>query len=87
MEKDTIITLDDGCEFVILEKLNKNKNNYLLAVKIDKETNEPTKDYDIFLEEKENDDYFVETLDDEELKTELLNDFANIFTEELDKSE
>jgi hypothetical protein len=45
MEKDTIITLEDNTNYVLLDEMNIDGKKYFFAVRLDNETNNPTMEY------------------------------------------
>lgn len=77
MEKDTMITLEDGETYVLLDETEIEENKYFFAVKIDKETTNPTTEYEIFEEEIEDGESYMVTLDEGPLKQAILIDFTN----------
>ena len=76
MEKDSIITLDDGTEYALLDELKLNNKKYFFAVLIDKTTGNPTSIVEIFEEEVDGDDVYMNTLEEDDLKQELLMEFS-----------
>lgn len=77
MEKDTMITLEDGQSYVLLDETEINEKKYFFAVKIDNETQNPTTEYEVFEEEIEDGDTYMVTLDDGDFKQAILIDFTN----------
>ena len=77
MEKDTLITLEDGTSYVLLDETEIEGKKYFFSVKIDSETNNPTTEYEIFEEEVEDGDTYMVTLDDGDFKQAILIDFTN----------
>ena len=77
MEKDTMITLEDGATYVLLDETEINEKKYFFAVKIDNETQNPTTEYEVFEEEVEDGDTYMVTLDDGDFKQAILIDFTN----------
>lgn len=77
MEKDTIITLDDNTNYALLDETIIEGKKYFFAVKIDNESQNPTTDYEIFEEEQEGEDIYMNTLEDSEFKETVLIDFTN----------
>ena len=77
MEKDTMITLEDGETYVLLDETEINDKKYFFAVKIDNETQNPTTEYEVFEEEIEDGETYMVTLDDGDFKQAILIDFTN----------
>ena len=87
MEKDTVVTLDDNSEYILLEKLELDKEEYFLGVKLEKNTGEPTKEYEVFKSEKDGEDYYLTDIEDDDLKIKLIEFFAKKFEKEFKKDE
>ncbi len=77
MEKDTIITLEDNAEYALLDETTVDNKKYFFAVKIDKETGNPTKEFEVFEEEKDGDDIYMNTVEESDFKQAILVDFTN----------
>ena len=77
MEKDTMITLEDGETYVLLDETEINEKKYFFAVKIDEETKNPTTEYEVFEEEIEDGETYMVTLDEGDFKQAILIDFTN----------
>ena len=77
MEKDTMITLDDDTKYVLLDETEIEGNKYFFAVKIDKETENPTTEYEVFLEEVEDGESYMSALEESPAKQAILIDFTN----------
>ena len=77
MEKDTMITLEDGLTYVLLDETEINEKKYFFAVKIDSETQNPTTEYEVFEEEIEDGESYMITLEDGDFKQAILIDFTN----------
>lgn len=77
MEKDTMITLEDGETYVLLDETEINEKKYFFAVKIDNETQNPTTEYEVFEEEVEDGETYMVTLEDGDFKQAILIDFTN----------
>lgn len=77
MEKDTIITLDDNSMYALLDKTKINGKTYFFAIKLNNETQTPTSEYEIFEEEQENGETYINFLEDDEFKQSILVDFTN----------
>ena len=78
MDKNSVITLEDGTNYELLEKINYQDINYFLAeqLKDDKETGE----YAILKEIKENNETFVEKEENEETLLAIIKILTNNFT-------
>jgi len=76
MEKNTIITFEDQTMYALLDETELDGNKYFFALKLDKNGN-PTTEYEIFIEEKEDGEIFMETLEDSDLKQSILVEFTN----------
>ena len=79
MEVDTVITLDNDVNCLLLEKINYNNNNYFLA-NILNEEEAPSDESIIFKEIIENDENYVEKVEDE------AHDLLKLFAESIEKS-
>ena len=77
MEKDTLITLDDNTEYALLDETIIEGTKYFFAVKLDTETKNPTTEYEIFEEEIDGDDTYMNALDESDFKQAILLDFTN----------
>lgn len=77
MEKDTIITLDDNTKYALLDETIIDDIKYFFAVKLNDETGNPTSEYDVFEEEKDGDDIYMNTVEESELKESILIEFTN----------
>ena len=77
MEKDTIITLEDNEQYALLDKTIIDGRKFFFAVRVDDKTGNPTTDYEVFEEEKEGEDIYMNTLDEGEFKQAILIDFTN----------
>lgn len=76
MEKDTLITLEDGTEYALLDETKLDERKFFFAVKVDKKGN-PTTEYEIFEEFKDGEDVYMDTLEDGDLKKAITVDFTN----------
>lgn len=86
MKLDHVITLEDNKKYLLLDKTELDNKNYFYAVEVAEIDSEPTENY-IFLEEIiENNEVYVEPVEDEETKAALLVIFMNNLGLELDKS-
>lgn len=77
MEKDTLITLDDNTEYALLDETILDNKKYFFAIKVDNITKEPTDEYEIFIEEKDNNDIYMDIITNETLKESLMVEFTN----------
>ena len=84
MEVDTVITLDNDVNCLLLEKINYNNNSYFLA-NILNEEEEPSDESIIFKEIIENDENYVEKVEDEALAHDLLKLFAESIEKSVDE--
>ena len=74
MEEEEIITLEDNKDYLVLLENTLVEGDYMLAVELDK-NEEYTKNFKVFKKEIEEDNEYVEEVDDEELLSKLLVDF------------
>ena len=86
MEKDTIITLDDNVEYALLDKIIIDGKKYFFAIKLDKETKNPTTEYEIFEEEKENNEIYMNLVEDNEFKEMLFVEFTNNYINTIEEA-
>lgn len=84
MSVDSVITLDNNINCLLLEKTVLENNNYFLSVILNEEE-EPSDEYVVFKEILENGEKYVEKVQDETLLTELLKQFTNIFNTNVEK--
>ena len=73
---DSVITLENDVNCLLLEKVTYNNDNYFLSVVLNEEE-EPSDEYVIFKEINEDGQGFVEKVEDGELLTELIKEFTN----------
>lgn len=78
MNVDTVITLDNNLNCLLLEKANLENSNYFLSVVLNEEE-EPSDEYVIFKEILENGEKYVEKVEDQTLLAELLKQFTSSF--------
>ena len=83
MELDHIITLDDGSEFYVLMENEIVDGDYYLTVEVDKEENF-TSNYKIFKLITDEDEEYVEEVDDPDLLNQLLIDYDVQYSEQVD---
>lgn len=84
MKVDEKITLEDDTEFVLLLDTVHEGVKYFLAVETKNDV--PTDHYEIFRENKDGDDFYVEEVEDNELRTKLLDELETKY-DELDEME
>lgn len=77
MEKDTMITLDDDTTYVLLDETELEGKKYFFAVRVDNETKNPTTEYEVFEEEVEDGEIYMNALDESDFKQAVLIDFTN----------
>ena len=83
MRVDTVITLDNDVNCLLLDKASYNDENYFLSVILD-ESEEPSDEYIVLKEIVENNQYSVERIVDEAILTELIKLFTKSFVEKVD---
>lgn len=76
MNVDSVITLENDVNCLLLEKVNYLNDNYFIAVVLNEEE-EPSDEYVIFKEIIENNENYVEKVEDMELLTKLVEMFTN----------
>ncbi len=79
MDKNSVITLEDGTNYELLEKISYQDINYFLAEKLlaeDKETGE----YAILKEIKENNETYVEKEENEDILLTIIKILTTNFT-------
>lgn len=85
MKLDHVITLEDDKKYLLLDKTELDNKNYFYAVEVTDINGEPTENY-LFLEEKiENNEVYVETVNDEETEAALLVIFMNNLSNKIDE--
>ena len=82
MAKDMIITLDDDTSYALLDETTLQDKKYFFAVKLD-DKNNPTTSYEVFQEDYEDGEYYINTLDESDYKQALLIDFTNNYMEKV----
>ncbi len=75
MTVDSVITLDNDVNCLLLEKVNYENDNYFLSVILN-EDEEPSDKYAIFKEIIENNENYVETVEDPNLQASLIELFT-----------
>ena len=82
MDIQSIITLEDDAAYELLDKTIYQNNTYFLAELVD-ENEEGMGQYKVFKQIKENDDFYVETEEQEDTLFAILKNFNRQFTTEL----
>ncbi len=77
---DSVITLENDVNCLLLEKVEYENNNYFMAVVLNEEE-EPSDEYVIFKEIIENNENYVEKVEDAELFSSLIQ----LFTTKIDE--
>lgn len=80
MKVDSVITLENDVNCLLLEKVEYENNNYFMAVVLNEEE-EPSDEYVIFKEIIENNENYVEKVEDAELFSLLIQ----LFTTKVDE--
>ena len=80
MKVDSVITLENDVNCLLLEKVEYENNNYFMAVVLNEEE-EPSDEYVIFKEIIENNENYVEKVEDAELFSSLIQ----LFTTKVDE--
>ncbi len=80
MKVDSVITLENGVNCLLLEKVNYNNDNYFMAVVLD-ESEEPSEEYVVLKEIIENNENYVMRVIDENILAELVKLFTKTFGE------
>lgn len=78
MKVDTVITLDNDVNVLLIDKATYNDNNYFLAIELDS-NEEPTDKSAILKEIIDTDGTYVEKENDPKILEELFNMFAKSF--------
>lgn len=76
MTVDSVITLDNDVNCLLLEKVTHENENYFLSVVLN-EDEEPSDEYVIFKEIIEDNENYVEAVADASLQAELIKLFTN----------
>lgn len=80
MKVDSVITLENDVNCLLLEKVEYENNNYFMSVVLNEEE-EPSDEYVIFKEIIENNENYVEKVEDAVLFSSLIQ----LFTTKIDK--
>lgn len=78
MDIDSVIILEEGTKWELLDKVIYQDQTYFLAEMLDKDSN-PLEEYAILKATQENEDYFIEKCEDEQLLVEILKLFTKNF--------
>ena len=84
MKVDTVITLENDINCLLLEKANYENDNYFLSVVLD-ENEEPSDEYVVLKEIVEDNQNYVMRVMDESVLAELLKLFTKSFGEKVAK--
>lgn len=82
MKVDSVITLDNGVNCLLIDKTNYNETNYFLAILLD-ENEEPTDISYVFKEIVEGEDTYVEREGNEEILAEVIKLFTKSFNKQV----
>lgn len=82
MNVDTVITLNNNINCLLLEKANYNDENYFLAVVLD-DNEEPSDEYVVLKEIVEDEQNYVMRIVDESILAELIKLFTKSFGEKV----
>lgn len=83
MKVDSVITLENNLNCLLLDKAVYKNNNYFLAILLD-EDNEPTDDSVVLKEIIEDGKIYIEREGNEEVLAELLKMFVKSFAEDVE---
>lgn len=78
MKVDSVITLENDMNCLLLEKVNYENDNYFLSVVLD-ENEEPSDEYIVLKEIIENNENYVSKVTDEEVLSQLTKLFTKSF--------
>lgn len=76
INKDEIITLDDNKDYYVAEKILYNDKTYYFAVGVDENDDADFEDIAYFEEVIENEDVYIEDVNDENIIKEILKEVA-----------
>ena len=76
MKKDTIITLENGKDYILLDSTIQEGKNYFFAVEYKKNENKATNNYKFFEEIKNGEDIYIQEVIDENITKLLLAVFT-----------
>lgn len=77
---DNIVTLDNGCDYAILDETEVENRKFYFAVKVDSDEN-PLDEYEVFEERVDGEDTYLDLLEDGDLKKTITIDFTNNYLE------
>ena len=81
MKKDTIITLENGQEYILLDSTIQDNKTYFLAVGYDKLENKTNNDYKFFEEQNDNGEIYIQEVVDNNIIQLLLSVFTINYAE------
>ena len=67
MKKDTIITLENGKDYILLDSSTQEGKEYFVAVEYKKDENKATNNYKFFEEIKNGEDIYIQEVVDENI--------------------
>ncbi len=76
MKKDSVITLENGKEYILLDSTIYEGKNYFFAVGYEKNENKATNEYKFFEEQNSNGEVYIQEVVDIELTKILLAHFT-----------
>lgn len=77
---DSIITLENGCDYAILDQTEVENRKFYYGVKVDSNENS-LDEYEVFEEHIDGDDTYLDILKDGDLKKAIIIDFTNNYLE------
>ncbi len=83
MKVDSVITLDNDINYLLLDKTVYNESVYFMAVVLNEEE-EPTEEYVVLKETIEGNDIYAKIVDDVNVLKELIEIFTSSLKEEVD---
>ena len=81
MKKDTIITLENGQEYILLDSTIQDNKTYFLAVGYDKLENKTNNDYKFFEEQNDNGEIYIQEVVNNNIIQLLLSVFTINYAE------
>ncbi len=84
MMVDTIITLDNNLNYLLLDETEVEGRKIFLAVKLTEDLSEPTKSYSFFEKTLKNGEEYVDVVKDKELIKYLATAFTNNYLENVE---
>ncbi len=85
MNNDTIITLETGKEYILLDNVIVEGKKYFMAVEYKKEDNSTTNEYKFFEEINNNGDIYIQEVVDEKMLQILLAHFISNYGDMLEE--